>query len=103
MEYSVYVCVRYVPQHSIFLLQDSEKCASASIESDEPSKQEEITLDSVHFITKRHGKENKITRKKNSNEETNASGENTGLSDEKEVICIAWFCVLSTRLPPCMI
>nr|XP_009931457.1 PREDICTED: nucleolar and spindle-associated protein 1 [Opisthocomus hoazin] len=63
---------------------DSEKCASASIESDEPSKQEEITLDSVHFITKRHGKENKITRKKNSNEETNASGENTGLSDEKE-------------------
>ncbi|KAF1448629.1 Nucleolar and spindle-associated protein 1, partial [Spheniscus mendiculus] len=64
---------------------DSEKSASASIESDELSNQEEIMPDSACFITKRHGKEKKRNRKKrNSNEETNTSEENAGLSAEKE-------------------
>ncbi|XP_050192135.1 nucleolar and spindle-associated protein 1 [Myiozetetes cayanensis] len=65
---------------------DPEKSASASIELDELSNQEEITPDSVRFITKRCGKEKKITRKKrNSHEETITSEENPVLSDEKEV------------------
>ncbi|XP_072720487.1 nucleolar and spindle-associated protein 1 isoform X1 [Ciconia boyciana] len=63
---------------------DSEESVSASIESDEQSNQE-IMPDSVCFITKRRGKEKKITQKKrHSNEETNTSEENTGLSAEKE-------------------
>ncbi|XP_009100315.2 nucleolar and spindle-associated protein 1 isoform X2 [Serinus canaria] len=62
------------------------KSASASIKSDELSNQEEITSDSVCFITKRGGKDKKIKRKKrNSHEETSSSEENPVLSDEKQV------------------
>ncbi|XP_015487317.1 nucleolar and spindle-associated protein 1 isoform X1 [Parus major] len=62
------------------------KSASASIKSDELSNQEEIMSDSVCFITKRGGKNKKITRKKrNSHEESNAIEENPMLSDEKQV------------------
>ncbi|NXS11693.1 NUSAP protein, partial [Neodrepanis coruscans] len=65
---------------------DPAKSASASIKLDELSNQDEIMSDSVCFITKRHGKEKNITRKKrNFHEENNTSEENPMLSDEKEV------------------
>ncbi|XP_041894399.1 nucleolar and spindle-associated protein 1 isoform X1 [Corvus kubaryi] len=65
---------------------DPVKSASASIKSDELSNQEEMMSDSGSFITKRRGKEKKITRKKrNSHEEMNTSEEKPVLSDEKEV------------------
>ncbi|NXX91350.1 NUSAP protein, partial [Centropus bengalensis] len=60
------------------------KSASASIKSEELSNQEENMPDSVHFITRRHGKEKKTRKKRKSHEETNTSKENTGLSDSKE-------------------
>ncbi|NWW97069.1 NUSAP protein, partial [Rhynochetos jubatus] len=64
---------------------DSEKSASASTESDELSRKEEMLPDSVSLITKSRSKEKKITRKKrNSNGETNTGEENTGISDEKQ-------------------
>ncbi|NXB34223.1 NUSAP protein, partial [Eulacestoma nigropectus] len=65
---------------------DPVKSASASIKLDELSNQEEMMSDSVCFITKRRGKEKKVTRKKrNSQEEIHTSEENPMLSDEKEV------------------
>uniref|UniRef100_A0A8C5X8G1 NUSAP protein n=1 Tax=Malurus cyaneus samueli TaxID=2593467 RepID=A0A8C5X8G1_9PASS len=65
---------------------DPVKSASASIRLDELRNQEEIMSDSVCIITKRCGKEKKITRKKRkSHEETNTSEENLVPSDEKEV------------------
>ncbi|NXI15152.1 NUSAP protein, partial [Irena cyanogastra] len=61
------------------------KCTSASIKLDQLSNQEEINFDSVCFITKRRGKDNKITTKKrNSHEETSTNEENPVLSDEKK-------------------
>ncbi|NXL76288.1 NUSAP protein, partial [Leptocoma aspasia] len=60
------------------------KSASASIKSDELSNQE-IMSDSMCFITKRHGKDKKTRKKRNSHEETNTSEENPVLSDEKQV------------------
>ncbi|KFO83046.1 Nucleolar and spindle-associated protein 1, partial [Buceros rhinoceros silvestris] len=64
---------------------DSEKSASASIRSDELSNREEILPDSLCRITKRRGKEKKISRKKrHSNEETTDREEDTGLSEETE-------------------
>ncbi|NXG03851.1 NUSAP protein, partial [Sakesphorus luctuosus] len=63
-----------------------EKSASASIKLHEPSNQEEITSDSMCFITKRCSKEKKITRKKrNFHEEINTSEDSPLLSDEKQV------------------
>lgn len=82
--------------YNIFLLQGPVKSASASITSDELGNQEEMS-DSVCFITKRRGQDKKITRKKrNSHEETKSSEENPVLSDEKQVIGLACFCVLSS-------
>ncbi|NXE31495.1 NUSAP protein, partial [Ptilorrhoa leucosticta] len=67
-------------------IMDPVKSASASIQLDELSNQEEMMTDSVCFITKRRGKEKRITRKKkNSHEEISTSEENPVLSDEKEV------------------
>ncbi|NWW50788.1 NUSAP protein, partial [Pedionomus torquatus] len=61
------------------------KRASASIKLGEPSNPEETMPGTLCFVTKRHGKEKKITRKKRSSkEETNTSEENAGLSDEEE-------------------
>ncbi|NWV40064.1 NUSAP protein, partial [Grantiella picta] len=65
---------------------DPVESASASIKLHELSNQEEVTSDSLCFITKRWGKEKKITRKNSkSHEETNTSEGNPVLSDEKEV------------------
>ncbi|KAM9554905.1 nucleolar and spindle-associated protein 1 isoform 4-T4 [Guaruba guarouba] len=65
---------------------DSEKSASGLIKSDELNKEEEMMPDSAAFITRRCGKEKKVTRKKrNSTEDTNTSEENAELSHEKEV------------------
>ncbi|NWV18339.1 NUSAP protein, partial [Origma solitaria] len=65
---------------------DPVKSVSASIKLDELSNQEEIMSDSVCFITRRYGKEKKITRKKRkSHEETSTSEENPVPSDDKEV------------------
>lgn len=94
--FNLYEC-QISSSYSIFLLQDPVK--SASIKSDELSNQEKIMSESVYFITKSRGKEKKTTRRKrNSHEETNTCEENPVLSDEKEVICIVCFCVLT--VPP---
>uniref|UniRef100_A0A8C3KNP6 NUSAP protein n=1 Tax=Calidris pygmaea TaxID=425635 RepID=A0A8C3KNP6_9CHAR len=64
---------------------DSKKRASSPIKSCEPSNHEETTPRPVCFVTKRRGKEKKITRKKrNSKGETTTTEENTGHSDEEE-------------------
>ncbi|XP_026704770.1 nucleolar and spindle-associated protein 1 isoform X1 [Athene cunicularia] len=64
---------------------DSEKPASASIESNELTNWEEIMPDSVCFITKRRGKGKRITQKKrNTSVENNTSEENTSLCDKEE-------------------
>ncbi|XP_010188135.1 PREDICTED: nucleolar and spindle-associated protein 1, partial [Mesitornis unicolor] len=62
---------------------DSEKSASASIQLDELSNQEEIMPASTSFITKRHGKGKKNRKRRSFNEEI-TSEENTELSDEKQ-------------------
>ncbi|NWR85828.1 NUSAP protein, partial [Furnarius figulus] len=63
---------------------DPEKSASASIKLDELSNQEKITSESVYFITKRRGKEKKMTRKKRTfHDETNTCEESLVLADEK--------------------
>lgn len=86
---------------TVFLLQDSEKSAPATNESDKLGNQEEIMLDSASFVTKKRGKEKRTTRKKrNCNDETNTNEENTGLSDGKEVIYMAYFCVLAALYFP---
>uniref|UniRef100_A0A8B9F1U0 Nucleolar and spindle-associated protein 1 n=1 Tax=Amazona collaria TaxID=241587 RepID=A0A8B9F1U0_9PSIT len=75
-----------VPHYSIFLLQDSAKSASGLIKSEELNNEEDMMPDSVAFITRRCGKEKKVTRKRrNSTEDTNTSEENAELSHEKEV------------------
>lgn len=92
--FNLYLC-QISSSYSIFLLQSPVTSASASIKSDELSNQEEIMSDSVRFITKRGGKDKKTMRKKrNSHEETNSGEEKPVLSDENQVIYIAYFCVL---------
>ncbi|NXK73165.1 NUSAP protein, partial [Amazona guildingii] len=65
---------------------DSAKSASGLIKSEELNNEEDMMPDSVAFITRRCGKEKKVTRKRrNSTEDTNTSEENAELSHEKEV------------------
>ncbi|NWT54707.1 NUSAP protein, partial [Erythrocercus mccallii] len=60
------------------------KSASASIKLDELSNQKEMS-DSVCFITKRRGKDKKITRQKRNSHEEYTGEENPMLSDENQV------------------